>query len=68
MGLPADAKVMTFISTRDRAQAIDFYARALSAPLLREDDYGVVFDLNGVERRRPISARRSPLCAAPASS
>lgn len=46
-----DATPITFILTRDRAQAKAFYGDVLDLPLKSEDDFAVVFDLQGVPLR-----------------
>ena len=48
---PADAKVATFIVTRDRAVAKKFYGETLGFKQVHEDDFAVVFDLNGTKLR-----------------
>jgi catechol 2,3-dioxygenase-like lactoylglutathione lyase family enzyme len=49
--LPASAKVMTFIVTRDRAKARAFYGGLLGFRQIGEDDFALVFDLNGTTLR-----------------
>ena len=44
---PAAAEVMTFVVTRDRATAKKFYGETLGFRQIGEDDFAVVFDLNG---------------------
>jgi catechol 2,3-dioxygenase-like lactoylglutathione lyase family enzyme len=51
MSFPAAAKVMTFIVTRDRAVAKKFYGETLGFRQVSEDDFAVVFDLNGTMLR-----------------
>ena len=51
MTLPATAKAMTFIATRDRAKAKAFYGQTLGFRQTGEDDFAVVFDLNGTMLR-----------------
>jgi catechol 2,3-dioxygenase-like lactoylglutathione lyase family enzyme len=51
MTVPASAKVMTFIITRDREQAKVFYSNTLGFTQTYEDDFAVVFDLNGIMLR-----------------
>jgi catechol 2,3-dioxygenase-like lactoylglutathione lyase family enzyme len=51
MTFPAAAKAMTFIATRDRATAKKFYAGTLGFAQIHEDDFAVVFDLNGIMLR-----------------
>ena len=61
MGFPSAAKAITFILTRDRAGSIAFYRDVLGFPLVSEDMFAAVFDLNGtmlristVETHQPI--------------
>lgn len=42
---------MSFIVTRDRASAIGFYRDVLGFPLVSEDGFAAVFDLNGTMLR-----------------
>jgi catechol 2,3-dioxygenase-like lactoylglutathione lyase family enzyme len=49
--IPADAKVMTFIVTRDRVAAKAFYGDTLGFRLTHEDDFAAVFNLNGTMLR-----------------
>jgi len=51
MSLPSTAKAMTFILTRDRDKAIPFYRDMLGFPLVSEDMFAAVFDLNGTMLR-----------------
>jgi predicted enzyme related to lactoylglutathione lyase len=51
MGIPASAKAMTFIVTRDRDVAKAFYGNVLGFKLTHEDDFAAVFDLNGTMLR-----------------
>ncbi len=51
MSLPAAAKAITFIVTRDRAQAKAFYGGMLGFTLMHEDDFAAVYDLNGTMLR-----------------
>jgi len=51
MGLPASAKAISFIITRDRAAAKVFYGAVLGFALTHEDDFAAVFDLNGTMLR-----------------
>ena len=51
MPFPAGAKTMSFIITRDREVARKFYGETLSFRQTDEDDFAVVFDLNGVMLR-----------------
>lgn len=48
---PAAAKAATFIITRDRAAAKKFYGETLGFKQIGEDDFAVVFDLNGTKLR-----------------
>jgi len=50
-GLPASAKAISFIITRDRAAAKAFYGGVLGFTLTHEDDFAAVFDLNGTMLR-----------------
>ena len=45
------AKPVAIICTRDRARAALFYRDALGLKLKSEDDYAVVFDVDGIELR-----------------
>ncbi len=49
--LPASAKAITFIVTRDRARAKAFYGETLGFAQTGEDDFAVVFDLNSTMLR-----------------
>ena len=51
MGLPASARTMAFLVTRDRARALSFYTGVLGFGLTGEDDFAAVLDLNGVMLR-----------------
>jgi catechol 2,3-dioxygenase-like lactoylglutathione lyase family enzyme len=51
MGFPASAKAISFIITRDRPKAIAFYRDRLGFPLVSEDMFAAVFDLNGTSLR-----------------
>lgn len=51
MSLPPAAKAITFIITRDRAKAIAFYRDVLGFPLVSQDMFAAVFDLNGTMLR-----------------
>ena len=51
MSIPATAKIVTFLCTRDRATAKAFYGGTLGLTLTSEDDYAVVFDANGTTLR-----------------
>jgi catechol 2,3-dioxygenase-like lactoylglutathione lyase family enzyme len=51
MSFPAAAKVATFIATRDRERAKKFYGETLGFKQISEDDFAVVFDLNGIKLR-----------------
>lgn len=48
---PQAAKAVTFIVTRDRAKAKTFYGETLGFKQISEDDFAVVFDLNGTPLR-----------------
>ena len=45
------AKAGTFLCTRDRARAKAFYGETLGFKLKYDDEYAVVFDLNGTSLR-----------------
>lgn len=49
--LPASAKVVTFIATCDRAKAKAFYGETLGFPQISEDNFAVVYNLNGTMLR-----------------
>jgi catechol 2,3-dioxygenase-like lactoylglutathione lyase family enzyme len=51
MGILISAKVSTFLVTRDRVRAKDFYGNILGFPQTHEDNFGVAFDLNGTQLR-----------------
>ena len=51
MTLPATARTITFIVTRDREAAKAFYGGALGFPLSHEDGFAAVYDMNGVMLR-----------------
>jgi len=51
MSIPASAKAITFIITRDRDVAKAFYTGKLGFALTQEDDFAAVFDLNGTMLR-----------------
>lgn len=51
MGPLSTAKAIAFVLTRDRALTKPFYADILGLRLLSEDDFAVVFDLNGIMLR-----------------
>ena len=48
---PVGAKAATFIITRDRERARKFYGEILGFKQVSEDDFAVVFDLNGTKLR-----------------
>ena len=48
---PAAAEVMTFIVTRNREVSKKFYNETLGFQQISEDDFAVVFDLNGIMLR-----------------
>ena len=60
MAIPASAKAMAFIVTRDRGKAKNFYGDTLSFALMQEDDFAVVFDLNGTKLRISEVADHAP--------
>jgi catechol 2,3-dioxygenase-like lactoylglutathione lyase family enzyme len=47
----AGATAVTMIFTRDRGKATQFYAEVLGLPLVRDDGFASVMDLNGVPLR-----------------
>jgi catechol 2,3-dioxygenase-like lactoylglutathione lyase family enzyme len=49
--LPASAKTMSFIITRDRAKAVAFYRDVLGFKFVSEDNFAAVFDMNGTMLR-----------------
>ena len=51
MTFPSSAKAMTFVLTRDRPKSIAFYRDVLGFPLVSEDMFAAVFDLNGTALR-----------------
>ena len=51
MSFPTSAKTMSFVITRDRERARKFYSETLGFKQTSEDDFAVVFDLNGVMLR-----------------
>jgi len=51
MGILGAAKPVAVICTRDRARAAVFYRDTLGLKLKSEDDYAVVFDVDGVDLR-----------------
>ena len=51
MTFPQGAKAATFIIARDRAVAKKFYGDTLGFKEIHEDDFAVVYDLNGTKLR-----------------
>ena len=51
MGFPSSAKAMTFVLTRDRAKSVPFYRDVLGFPLVSDDFFAAVLDLNGTMLR-----------------
>ena len=51
MAFPVSTKVMTFICTFDRDRSKAFYGGTLGFAQTHEDDFAVVFDLNGTMLR-----------------
>ena len=49
--LPAAAKTMSFIITRDREKARAFYGGVLGFPVVSEDNFALVYDMNGTMLR-----------------
>lgn len=60
MGLGADAKVITFIHTRDPVRSKAFYIETLGFPLIAEDPFATVIDLNGVPLRIVVIEDHKP--------
>jgi catechol 2,3-dioxygenase-like lactoylglutathione lyase family enzyme len=50
-GFPESARVATFLATRDRAKAKTFFETVLGFGVVSEDDFAVVFDVNGAVLR-----------------
>lgn len=57
---PVGANAATFIVTRDRARAKKFYGDTLGFRQIGEDDFAVVFDLNGTKLRISTVAEHTP--------
>lgn len=51
MTLPADARPIAFILTRDPAALLPFYTGVLGLTVTGADDYGTVLDARGLELR-----------------
>jgi catechol 2,3-dioxygenase-like lactoylglutathione lyase family enzyme len=51
MGILGAAEPVVIICTRDRARAAVFYRETLGLKLKSEDDYAVVFDVDGIDLR-----------------
>jgi catechol 2,3-dioxygenase-like lactoylglutathione lyase family enzyme len=49
--LPTSAQSMSFIVTRDREKARAFYGDVLGFPKIHEDDFALVYDMNGTQLR-----------------
>ncbi len=49
--LPASAKTMSFIITRDRPKSVAFYRDVLGFKFISEDNFAAVFDMNGTMLR-----------------
>src|ERR1700744_3094274 len=49
--IPASAKTMSFIITRDRPKAVAFYRDVLGFKFVSEDNFAAVFDMNGTMLR-----------------
>lgn len=47
----ANVSSMAFILTRDRPLSSEFYRNVLGLPRISEDEFGIVFDLAGVQMR-----------------
>ena len=51
MGIGKQAKVITFIHTRDREKSKAFYRDVLGFSITADDPFGTVVDLNGIALR-----------------
>jgi len=51
MGIGKQAKVITFIHTRDREKSKGFYRDVLGFSITADDPFGTVVDLNGIALR-----------------
>jgi catechol 2,3-dioxygenase-like lactoylglutathione lyase family enzyme len=51
MSLPALARPISFILTRDRARAVQFYRDVLGLAVVSEDAFATVIDIGGVQMR-----------------
>jgi len=51
MTFPEGAKTMSFIITRDREKARAFYGGVLGFPAASEDNFALVYDMNGTMLR-----------------
>jgi catechol 2,3-dioxygenase-like lactoylglutathione lyase family enzyme len=51
MTLPASAETMSFIVTCDREKARAFYSDVLGFRKIHEDDFALVYDMNGTQLR-----------------
>lgn len=51
MTLPAAARPIAFVLTRDRAALLPFYRDVLGLAVTGEDDFGTVLDARGLELR-----------------
>jgi catechol 2,3-dioxygenase-like lactoylglutathione lyase family enzyme len=51
MSLPAGARAVTFICTRDRKAAMAFYGGVLGLPLVKEDPFAATYDVFGAPMR-----------------
>jgi catechol 2,3-dioxygenase-like lactoylglutathione lyase family enzyme len=49
--IPASAKTMSFIITRDRPKSVAFYRDVLGFKFVHEDNFAAVFDMNGTMLR-----------------
>ncbi len=58
-----NAELIAFILTSDAARAKAFYGGTLGYPVLSEDSFAVVFDVNGTVLRAAVS--NGPVAAAP---
>ena len=54
MGILEAAKPVAIVCTRDRARAAVFYRDTLGLRMKLEDDYAIVFDVDGIDLRVSI--------------
>jgi catechol 2,3-dioxygenase-like lactoylglutathione lyase family enzyme len=55
-----DAPAVAFLSTSDPARAKAFYVDVLGLPLVSEDGFALVFDLNGTTLRLTLVGQLTP--------